>query len=188
MAIGDWDDMTLMRALGEGEIEALGELVHRYQQRALGLAYRMLGRWDAAEDAVQDAFLQVYRAAPRYRPQAEFITWLYRIVTNRCLVARRREKRAPEPLTDERTPASGTSPAQTVETDEAVRRVRQAVQALPERQRAALILHRYERLSYFEVAQVTGWSESAVESLLVRAYAALRKMLAEPEKKNTKRG
>jgi RNA polymerase sigma-70 factor (ECF subfamily) len=177
--LADWDDATLMRSLAEGETEALGELVHRYQDRALSLAYRMLGNWPAAEDTVQEAFLRVYRAAPRYHPSARFMTWLYRIVTNLCLDERRKVRKAPVALPDETTlpdPAPAEDP---VEADERARMVREAVADLPHRQRAVLVLHRYERLSYAEVAEVTGWSASAVESLLVRAYAQLRKRLSD---------
>ena len=178
MPLSDWDDATLMRALGEGETEALGELVHRYQQKALGLAYRMLGRWNLAEDTVQEAFLRVYRSAPRYHPSAQFMTWLYRIVTNLCLDERRREKRAPAPLPEDMTVADPAPHEDPLEVDERAQMVREAVGSLPERQRAVLVLHRYERLSYAEVAEITGWSESAVESLLVRAYAHLRRKLS----------
>ena len=184
MANNDWDDSTLMRARAEGEIEALGELVHRYQDKALRVAYRMLGRWNLAEDVVQDAFLHVYRAAPRYRPKAKFMTWLYRIVTNLCLDTRRREKRAPAELTDASNVPHPSPPDDPLEVNERIAMVRNAVQELPERQRAVIVLHRYERLSYFEIAEVTGWSESAVESLLVRAYANLRKKFTRPPEKS----
>lgn len=167
-----------MAEVARGDTGALGVLVRRHQQAALGLARRLLGRQDAAEDVAQEAFLHVYRAARRYRPDARFTTWLYRIVVNLCHDARRRAGRAPAQLIEEAAPAQDPA-ADPLEADERAERVRRAVGALPERQRTAVILHRYHGLSHREVAQATGWSESAVESLLVRAYATLRRELAD---------
>ncbi|HUW56465.1 MAG TPA: sigma-70 family RNA polymerase sigma factor [Planctomycetota bacterium] len=183
MGFEDWEDVELMASVASGEISALGELVQRHQDKVLGLAYRMLGRWEAAEDVAQDTFVRVYQAAPTYRPQARFTTWLYRIVTNLCLDARRRADRSPVtlgPTSDIPTPETA---AASTEANERAQWVRRAVQDLPARQRAVLVLHRYQRLSYAEVAEVTGWSESAVESLLVRAYAALRRRLTKFQEK-----
>ncbi len=156
-------------------MEALAELVCRHQSKVLGLAYRMLGRWDLAEDVAQEAFLRVHRAAGRYKPRARFTTWLYQIVVNLCLDARRRMRQAPAPLPAESLISRGSSGLDVLEVQERAEIVRKAVADLPERQRVVLVLHRYEDLSHKEIAEVTGWSESAVESLLVRAYANLRK-------------
>lgn len=174
-------DEQLVEAIAAGDSSALGCLARRHQQRMLALAYRVLGRWDLAEDVVQEAFLRVWRAAAQYRPQARLTTWLHRIVINLCLDARRRAARSPAPLVD--PAAGGTSPSHvsTMESRELGDRVRRAVEALPERQKMAVILHRYDGLSHREVAEATGWSESAVESLLVRAYASLRVSLADLE-------
>ena len=184
-ALRGWPAMTvksdaeLMSALAGGDMAALGELVRRHQQKAFALAFRMLQRRDQAEDVVQEGFLRVCRAAPRYRPQARFTTWLYRIVTNLCLDRARRAKHAPAPLPEgSREPSRDPEP-DPVETCERAERVRQAVAALPERQRTAVVLHRYQGLSHAAVAEATGWSRSAVESLLVRAYARLRDELAD---------
>ena len=183
MGFQGWEDTTLMASVAVGEMDALGELVHRHQDKVLGLAYRMLGEWNLAEDVAQDTFVRVYRAAPSYRPRARFTTWLYRIVTNLCLDARRRAKNSPSTLPDASALSTPETAHETVEANERAEMVRRAVQDLPARQRTVLVLHRYERLSYAEVAEVTGWTESAVESLLVRAYAHLRKSLARFEKK-----
>jgi RNA polymerase sigma-70 factor (ECF subfamily) len=157
----------------------LGELVRRHQTRVVGLAFRVVGRWDVAEDIGQDAFLHVYRAAPRYWPEAQFTTWLYRIVVNLCLDVKRRDRRKPLPLPENPPTPTPADPSRPLEREELARRVQEAVAALPERQRMAVVLHRYEGLSYREVAAATGWSASAVESLLVRAYANLRQSLEE---------
>jgi len=181
VSLADHSDAELMNAVGHGSMAALGEVVRRHQDRVLSVAYRMLGRWDLAEDVAQETFLRVHRAAKRYRPQAKFTTWLYRIVVNLCLDVKRQAKRAPVELTDAAVAAAGQPDNDPLEQRERVRLVRRAVANLPERQRLAVILHRYEGLSHREIAAVTGWSESAVESLLVRAYANLRKAFAELE-------
>ncbi|MCY2953526.1 MAG: sigma-70 family RNA polymerase sigma factor [Planctomycetota bacterium] len=157
-------------------MSALAILVKRHQDLARRVACRFTGRWDVADDMAQDAFLRLYRRAASYKPTAAFSTWLYRIVVNLCLDHAKRPRLAALP--DEPTCAS-TSPAP----DEALRRqesidaVRREIAALPERQRIALVLHRFERLDHAQIAQSTGWTESAIESLLVRAYAQLRQRL-----------
>lgn len=171
-------DSHLMACLARGEVSALDTLARRHQGRILQLAFRTLGRWDVAEDVTQETFLRLYRAAGTYKPQAQFTTWLYRIVVNLCLDEQRRRAKAALPLeavAPEGLPAAHENPAERKELSELVRT---AVQQLPDRQRMALVLHRYDGLSHTEISQVTGWSESAIESLLVRAYASLREKLA----------
>lgn len=172
------DDGYLMSRLAEGDMGALGDLVRRHQQAAAAFAFRMLGRRDAVDDVVQEAFLHVHRAARRYQPDAKFTTWLYSIVVNLCRDAGRRARRAHAHLSEGAAPSLGP-PADPLEARERAERVRSAVDALPDRQRTAVLLHRYQGLSHREVAQATGWSESAVESLIVRAYATLRQELAD---------
>jgi len=170
-----------MEALARGETAALGELVRRHQDGALLLARRMLAETDGAEDVVQEAFLRVYRSAGRYRPTGRFSTWLYRILVNLCYDRLRAAKRRPRPL-DEQIPApAGADAPEILHLADVARRVRQAVDALPKRQRTALTLHRYQRLSHAQIAEATGWSISGVESLLVRAYQRLRQELADLE-------
>ena len=171
-------DAQLMARVGRGDMAALGELVRRHQHSVVAFAVRLLGRRDLAEDVAQEAFLHVHRAARRYRPEAQFTTWLYRIVLNLCRDAQRRASRAPEPLTEGAAPPLDPAP-DPIEARERAERVRRALAALPERQRVAVTLHRYQGLSHREIADATGWSESAVESLIVRAYATLRKELAD---------
>ena len=158
-------------------MDALGALVRRHQQNIQALAYRTLGRWDLAEDVAQEVFLRVYRSAGKYQPKAKVSTWLYRIAVNLCLDVMRRSKRALGALSKD-----ANLPAQSVpdplETSERVEIIRQAVADLPDRQKTVLNLHRYEGLSHKDIAEVTGWSQPAVESLLVRAYANLRKSLS----------
>ena len=172
------NDSDLMARLAGGDMSALGELARRHQGRVLELAFRTLGAWDLAEDVAQETFLRVYRAAKRYKPTARFTTWLYRIVINLCLDEQRKRAKAGaplEPAIHEQLSASNDNPT---EKEEMAALVRAAVHALPERQRLALILHRYDGLNHTEISKVTGWSQAAVESLLVRAYANLRGKLA----------
>ena len=158
---------------------ALGELVRRHQVNALALAYRMLGQSDQAEDVVQEAFLRVHRAAKRFQPRGKFSTWLYRIVVNLCQDRLRRRRHAPARLDENALPGCQDGSLVRMEAEELAARVRRAVHALPERQRLAIILHRFQQLSHGEMSEVTGWSVSAIESLLVRAYQRLRRDLSE---------
>jgi RNA polymerase sigma-70 factor (ECF subfamily) len=171
-------DSLLVQAIAEGHLDALEPLVRRHQDGVRRLAYRFLGEWSDANDVAQDAFLRVVRAAPRYQPTARFTTWLHRIVVNLCLDSRRRRARF---VAADLPDGPACLPPDVLERDETVRRVRQALNGLPERQRTAVILHRYEGHSHREIAEVTGWSESAVESLLVRGYANLRRVLADAD-------
>ena len=175
----DDDDIQLMASLARGQMEALGELVRRHQANVLGLAHRLLGQQDHAEDVAQEAFLRVRRAARQFRPEAKFSTWLYRIVVNLCQDRLRRLCRAPVELSADRIDARHDEPLDELAARELAERVRRAVASLPERQRTAVLLHRFQQLSHVEIAEVTGWSASTVESLLVRAYRQLRRSLAD---------
>jgi RNA polymerase sigma-70 factor (ECF subfamily) len=170
-------DAWLMRALAGGDTNALAVLVRRHQPAVLSTAYRLLGRWDQAEDVAQEAFIRVYRAASGYTPSAAFTTWLYRIVVNLCQDALRKRRptvETPDDLSNRRS----TRPDHAMEQDERVQAVRRAIGGLPERQRIAVILHRYSGMSHAQISEATGWTPSAVESCLVRAYARLRDELA----------
>lgn len=173
------DDHELMTRIAQGDRAALGALVERHQQGVLSLAYRFLGRWDLAEDICQDAFIRILDHAGEYQPSARFSTWLYRVVANLCWDRRRRARHVRHELTTD-IPASGAAhAAPDVGASDVQERVRQAIAALPDRQRLAVILHRFHEMSHAEVAQLTGWSASAVESCLVRAYDQLRCSLAD---------
>lgn len=169
-------DPELMRQLSAGDMAALALLVRRYQDRIRRTAFRILGRWEAADDVAQETFLRLYKSAPRYRPTAAFSTWLHRIVVNLCLDAMKRRKASPQ---ENLTWADGVVEPDPLVARERVQAVRRELAQLPERQRIAVVLHRFENLGHKEIAAVTGWSESAIESLLVRAYARLRNRLKE---------
>ena len=171
------NDTELMARLVAGDMAALGDLAKRHQDKVLSLSYRVLGDWHRSEDVAQEAFLRVYRAAKRYKPQAKFTTWLYRIVVNLCLDERRKQGKTAATLEDVDPTVLAESESNAAERKEVVKLVKTAVAALPERQRMVVILHRYDGLSHGEISEVTGWTQSAVESLLVRGYANLREKL-----------
>lgn len=162
-----------MARAAQGDERAFRVLAERHAGRALGLARRILGNEAMAEDIVQDAFLRVWINAPRWRPQAQFRTWLYRIVVNLCLNAKRRAGDLPLDAAGHVADPAPPADAQ-LEARERDRRVAAAVDALPERQRAAIVLTYQEGLGNAEVADVLDTSISGVETLLVRARRALR--------------
>lgn len=167
-------DAELVAAVASGQTSALGEIATRHQQRVRAIAFRIMGRWDVADDVAQEAFLRVWRGAAKYEPSAAFTTWLYRIVVNLCLDQKRRYR--PLQLTEQDPPSDDATDASLIDLERADA-VRREVAALPERQRVALVLHRFENLNHAQIAAATGWSESAIESLLVRAYSRLREKL-----------
>ena len=172
-------DEDLMQRLGRGDRAALAALVERHQTHVLSLAQRFTGHRDTAEDIAQDAFVRVYRAAPTYRPEARFTTWLYRLVVNLCWDRRRRAAREQRYRAGQREQRQAETPSAALDQRERAVRVQRAVQTLPDRQRLAVVLHRYQGLSHREIAEITGWSPGAVESCLVRAYESLRRALAD---------
>src|ERR1041384_5607080 len=169
-------DHDLMARAAKGDERAFRILAQRHAAAALGLARRILGDEAMAEDAVQDALLRVWVNAPRWRPEAAFRTWLYRIVVNLCLNARRRAPHLPldaaGKVEDARPP-----PAEQLPLDQRAGSLASAIDALPPRQRAAIVLTYQEGLSNAEVAEVLDTSVSSVETLLVRARRALRDAL-----------
>lgn len=180
MTIDKISDTELMARLGANDMSALGELARRHQDKVLALAYRMTGRWDQSEDIAQEVFLRVYKSAARYRHAARFTTWLYRITVNLCIDFQRQAARNAVNL-DPAAINAGISYPDNLEKKEIVALVQEAVSQLPDRQRLAVILHRYQGLSHAEISDIMDSTTSAVESLLVRAYANLREKLRKIE-------
>jgi len=174
--LGDPDDELLSR-VARGDPAASRALVARKLPRLLALAGRMLGDAAEAEDVAQEAFLRVWRQAPKWRPgAARFDTWLHRVALNLCYdrLRRRREIAYAEP--PERAD-EGPGPDRGLQAADTGRRVGQALQALPDRQREALVLCHYQELGNIEAAAVMGVSVEALESLLGRGRRALRAAL-----------
>ena len=180
-------DEQLMTELAGGHTQALALLVQRYQHKAMATAYRLLESWDVAEDITQEAFIRIHKAAPNYQVQAKFSTWFYRIVGNLCMDELRRRQRQTEAhrvaLERPSKPETVDDPVHIQAVDEKQQAVRQALASLNDRERTAVVLHRYEGLSHRQIAQINDCSESAVESLLVRAYRKLRQELKNFENK-----
>jgi len=172
-------DLDLMAQVARGDARAFRLLSQRHARPAVALARRITGHDAAAEDIVQEAFLRVWTHAPRWRPEAAFRTWLYRIVINLCLNEKRRERALPLGAAGE--PAD-TAPRADAAMEERERdaQLAAALDALPARQRAAIVLSYHEGLSNAEAAAVLDTSVSGVETLLVRAKRALRTALDTP--------
>jgi len=183
-------DVTLMLRVREGDTEALRELIERHQRAVINTIHRAIGDANEAEDLAQRVFVQVYRSAKRYKPTAKFTTWLFTITRNTILNEHRRRSRHPsqslDALQDPSDPeaagwqppdTSMRDPAQAAVERELLEKIKQAVQELPEAQRTAVILCRYEGLSYEEIDEVLGCSVSATKSMLHRARLALKDKL-----------
>lgn len=171
-------DHDLMARAGQGDERAFRELARRHAAGALRLARRIVGREALAEEIVQDALLRVWTHAPRWRPQAAFRTWLYRIVINLCLNAKRRPSDLPLAAAgDPPDPAADAGAA--LELRERDAQLAAAIEALPPRQRAAIVLTYQEGLGNAEAAAVLGTSVSGIETLLVRARQSLRESFGE---------
>ena len=183
----------LMARIAKGDEDAFEILVDRHQAPVLNLVYRFIGDRTQAKDLAQEVFLKVWQSAQTYEPKAKFTTWIYRITVNLCFnelkSARRRKwfsfSRFDEDSgnTFEETLADNAPSAEDLLLEkERSRQISDTLQSLPESQRMALILKRYDGFSYKEIAQVIGCSVSAVESLLVRAKRTLQEKLKNLEK------
>ena len=177
-----------MRKFQKGDVSAFDRLVRKYQRPLINFAYRFLHDHNEAEDVAQEIFLRVYSSARKYRPSARFSTWIYRIATNLCLnELRRTRNRLHESLEtggprDESITLSDSSiqgPYEAFAQMERSRLIQKAINALPPRQQTAVILCKYQGLSYKEVADIMQCSEGAVKSYLHRARESLVKSCRE---------
>lgn len=181
-------DESLMKFIARKDRAALRELMRRHEARVRRLTYRFTGSDDAAAELVQDVFFKVYTAAGSYSPKARFTTWLYRITANHCLNYIRGSRNNPvqqlaAPLeAAEARAATAATQLSVLEKDEQALRVRQAVDSLPERQRLAILLLRFEELSYRDAAEALSCSVSALEALVHRGLETLKKQLSDMQK------
>ena len=185
-------DVRLMLQIRDDVAGAFEVLVERYQHRLVGVLAHLIGRVDEAEDLTQDVFLRIYRARKGYRPKAKFSTWVFTIANNLAMNHLRSKGRSPtvgqatesssgtvsgiRPLEERALSRDGTPSAQMrqVELSDVVR---EALDILGEDQKIAVLLNKFEDMSYADIAEVMGRSEAAVKSLLARARNHLREQL-----------
>ena len=179
------DDAELMQRTASGDERAFEELIERYQMLVIGTVAKMLGDASTAEDLAQQVFIRVWQAAPRYRATAKFTTWLMTITRNLVFNETRRRGRArlfpmehedgtPREIHDLRS----VEPGHRLQEKELQDAIERAIASLPEQQRLALILRRYEEMAYEEIAAVLETTVPSVKSLLFRAREELRSKLA----------
>lgn len=179
--VTDDESVRLMLAYQAGDEAAFDRLVEIHSPPLYSLLTRFLGPSPRREDLVQEVFLRLIRARERYVPTAKLSTWLYRIAFNLAANERERSDRRGESALDEAAETVDETvgtPSAALEADDVVRAVRGAIAALPDNQRMALILAKYDGLAYAEVAQVLESSEKAVKSLIHRAREKLRASLS----------
>jgi RNA polymerase sigma-70 factor (ECF subfamily) len=186
-----YTDAEIMLRVKAGDQSAFDFLVQKYRRPLVSFMYRMARNTAAAEDLAQEVFLRVYRSRQTYEASAKFTTWLYRIATNLAVNhARDTRKERPEVTVslDEPDEETGTTmdvaDASMTAEEALVRRermlaIRSRVESLPERQRLAVTMHKYQQMDYKQIADVLKLSESATKSLLFRAYQTLREQLKE---------
>jgi RNA polymerase sigma-70 factor (ECF subfamily) len=180
-------DTELMLRVREGDGASFGVLLDKHRSSVVHFLFRMVQNHAVAEELAQEVFLRVYRSRGTYEPTAKFTTWLFRIATHLALNSLRdgKNERSQERLDDDsndlparqvsdKRPSVEQSMLHQARLDE----IRQAIHELPEKQRAAVLMHKYEEMEYSQIAKVLSCSESAIKSLLFRAYETLRAKLA----------
>jgi RNA polymerase sigma-70 factor, ECF subfamily len=184
-------DAAIMLRVAAGDEAGFNYLVGKYHRSMINFLYRMVHNQAVAEELAQEVFLRVYRSRESYRADAKFTTWLYRIATNLGVNHARdtkHERAAQNIYLDVPDEETGTTPEvaddrpsveQSLLKDERMAAIRKHVMALPERQRTAVLMHKYQGLDYRQIGEVLKLSESATKSLLFRAYQTLREKLKE---------
>lgn len=187
--LGMLSDAEVMLRVAAGDDSAFDYLVEKYRRPMISFMFRMTRNQSVAEELAQEVFLRVYRSRQTYAASAKFTTWLYRIATNLAVNHARDTKHErpentvciDEPDTETGmtvdVPDSGLNAEQAILRRERLEAIRKHVEALPERQRLAVIMHKYQGLDYKQIAAVLKLSESATKSLLFRAYETLRETL-----------
>lgn len=180
------EDLALMAQIAKGDEQAFGTLVAKHQHAVIGTVGKMTNHSADTEDIAQQVFLRIWKAAPRYKPTAKFTTFLFTITRNLVFNETRRKSRRKEhsleeqeedwhSLVSDQTPSA--RPDLSLEQQELRQIIDQAIASLPDKQRLAVILRRYEQMPYEEIAGVLELSVSAVKSQLFRARTALREAL-----------
>lgn len=176
-------DNASLLALQHGEAAALNRLIARWQRPLHSFAYRYCQNQADAEDLVAQTFVRLYQQRLRLRPDTKVSAWLFTTLTNFCHNHHRWKRRHPTialdaPAATDELPSEQATPDRSLERDESLAAVRDAINRLPHDLKVALLLHHYDRLSYREIGQITGCSERGVETRLYRARQQLREKLA----------
>ncbi len=180
-------DAELMLRVKEGDGASFAVLLDKHRSSVVHFLYRMIQNQAVAEELAQEVFLRVYRSRATYEATAKFTTWLFRIATHLALNSLRdgKHERMQERLDEHSSDVpirqvSDTRPSveQSMVYQAKLAEIRRAIAQLPEKQRAAVLMHKYEEMEYTQIAKVLNCSESAVKSLLFRAYETLRARLA----------
>jgi RNA polymerase sigma-70 factor, ECF subfamily len=176
--IAELDETTLVVRAQEGDVRAFEELARRHQGALYRLAVRVMGDPAEAEDALQEALLDAWRRIGRFRGDSAFSTWMYRVVTNRCLGMLRRRRPVPvEQVAD--TTAAPDDPERAAEVDASLEALGRALRELGDDQRVCWVLRELEGLGYAEIAEITGASEQAVRGRIHRARTRLAEVMRE---------
>jgi RNA polymerase sigma-70 factor, ECF subfamily len=170
------DDLTLVVRAREGDVRAFEMLARRHQAALYRLAVRVTGDPAEAEDALQESLLDAWRRIDRFRGDCAFTTWMYRIVTNRCIAMLRRRRPVPVDAVDDRVPAPD-SPERAAETGAGIAALGDAVAGLRDDLRICWVLRELEGLGYTEIAAITGASEDAVRGRIHRARTRLAEVM-----------
>ncbi len=180
-------DAQLMLRVREGDETSFALLLERHRGPVVNFLYRMVGNQSVSEELAQEVFLRVYKSRSTYEASAKFTTWLYRIATHMALNAIRdgKKEKGQQSLDQElpdgrerQVPDTSRTVEEKMVAQVRVREVRAAIDALPEKQRAAVLMHKYQGLGYAQISKALECSESATKSLLFRAYETLRSRLA----------
>lgn len=182
-------DAALMKRVTQGDQRAFEELVEKYKQPVFNFIYRTIPDATEAEDLAQTVFVQVYKAAAKYRVEAKFSTWLFTIARNLCLNELRRRSRHPAESLEGTASSDDDAPSRQFEDvrnvappdrlvqNELVAKVSEALKELPENQRTAILLYQEQEKSYDEISEILGTSLSATKSLIHRARETLKQRL-----------
>ena len=179
-------DAELMLRVRDGDETSFALLLEKHRNSVIHFLYRMVQNQAIAEELAQEVFLRVYRSRETYEPTAKFTTWLFRITTHLALnhVRDRRNDKLNDSIDEKiedgaprQLPAREANVEEQLLRDARLGEVRKAIEELPDKQRGAVLMHKYQEMEYSQIAAVLGCSESAVKSLLFRAYESLRTSL-----------
>jgi len=174
------EDLALVEAFKRGEESAFTAIVIKYREAIYRIARRLVHSHEDASDVTQEVLIRVHRALPRFAGRAQLRTWLFRITVNLCLDFAARRSRDAIPAGQSHEPAAhpGDGPAEWVERRELGEAVARAIDALPPRQRAMVVLRVYQDLPYADIARIMGCAEGTVKATMFAAFGKLRTALA----------